>query len=60
MFLGKNVHLGSELTKSLFSVRLLEVVGFAPLVKGWVTFLAVFFLPDVKFFLFIPWKGNEL
>ena len=34
MFLGKNVHLGSELTKSLCSVRLVGVVRFRLHVTG--------------------------
>ena len=33
MFLGKNVHVGSELTKSLSGVRLLGVVRFKSGVK---------------------------
>ena len=44
MFLGKDAHLGSELTKSLSSVRLLGVVRFRSL-----PFLVVMdFLPHVK------------
>ena len=44
MFLGKDVHLGSQLTKSLSSVRLLGVVRFRSL-----PFLVVMdFLPHVK------------
>ena len=51
MFLGKNVHLGSELTKSFSSVRLLGVVMFRSRVKGYVNNFAVILLPHVKIFL---------
>ena len=50
MFLGKNVRLGSELTRSLSSACLPEVVRFRSRVKSKKTFLAVMFLPDVKTF----------
>ena len=36
VFLGKNVHLGSELTKCFSSVCLLEVVRFRSQVKDYV------------------------
>ena len=48
MFLGKNIHLRSELTKSLSSVRPPGVVTFRSRVKGQVNIFGGIF--DVKFF----------
>ena len=52
MFLGKNIHLRSELTKSLSSVRPPGVVTFRSRVKGQVNIFGVYL--TLNFFLTQP------